>query len=90
MKVFLDDLRIPPAGWILVKTASEAIELLRTGNVESLSLDNDLGLDTPEGHTVVYFMAENNIWPKNCPTIHSANPVRAEYMAGMIARYGPY
>lgn len=33
MKVFLDDLRIPPAGWILVKTAREAIELLKTGKV---------------------------------------------------------
>ena len=47
MKVWLDDklesYRPAPAGWVGVKTAQEAIALLRTGKVEELSLDNDLG-----------------------------------------------
>ncbi len=47
MTVWLDDklesYRPAPAGWVGVKTAQEAIALLRTGKVEELSLDNDLG-----------------------------------------------
>jgi hypothetical protein len=44
MKVYLDDERPVPDGWIGCKTPSEAIELLKTGQVETISLDHDLGL----------------------------------------------
>jgi hypothetical protein len=43
MKVYLDDQRAVPAGWVLARTADEAIELLRRGAVTDLSLDYDLG-----------------------------------------------
>ena len=43
MKVYLDDLRPVPDGWVLAKTASEAIGLLTTRTVTDLSLDHDLG-----------------------------------------------
>ena len=45
MKVYLDDLRTPPDGWVLVQWPEEAIELLETGEVTELSLDHDLGVD---------------------------------------------
>src|SRR5512132_2943655 len=45
MKVWLDDERSAPAGWVRVRTPEETIELLRSGAVEELSLDHDLGLD---------------------------------------------
>ena len=43
MKVFLDDERPTPDGWVRAFTAPEAIELLKTGKVTHLSLDHDLG-----------------------------------------------
>jgi hypothetical protein len=43
MKLYVDDLRPPPAGWVLAKTVDEAIELLSRGTVVELSLDYDLG-----------------------------------------------
>jgi len=43
MKLYVDDRRAAPAGWILARSASEAIALLSQGGVEELSLDYDLG-----------------------------------------------
>jgi hypothetical protein len=43
MKVYLDDHRPAPAGWVQVRTADDAIALLRDGAVTDLSLDYDLG-----------------------------------------------
>lgn len=43
MKVFLDDKRQTPDGWVRVYWPQEAIELLASGNVEIISLDYDLG-----------------------------------------------
>ena len=43
MKVYLDDVRGTPEGWVRVYWPEEAIELLKTGKVEIISLDHDLG-----------------------------------------------
>jgi hypothetical protein len=45
MKLYLDDERPTPAGWIGVKWPDEAIAYLETGSVTDLSLDHDLGDD---------------------------------------------
>ena len=45
MKIYLDDIRTKPEGWIRVKTAQEAFELLRSNKVFEISLDHDLGDD---------------------------------------------
>lgn len=45
MKVYLDDERETPYGWTRVYWPEEAIDLLRTGMVEVISLDHDLGDD---------------------------------------------
>jgi len=45
MKIYLDDVRTPPSGWILTKTANGAIEYLKTDQVKQISLDHDLGDD---------------------------------------------
>jgi hypothetical protein len=45
MKVYLDDERIAPVGWVQTKTASETIDLLKKQNVVELSLYHDLGDD---------------------------------------------
>ena len=48
VKIWLDDIRSAPGGWIRTKTVDETIEELRTGLVEELSLDHDLG-EVPDG-----------------------------------------
>lgn len=42
-RLWLDDERPAPAGWVHVRTASTAIELLAAGGVTEVSLDHDLG-----------------------------------------------
>ena len=45
MKVYLDDERPTPPGWVRCYWPDEVIKLLRTGKVKVLSLDHDLGND---------------------------------------------
>lgn len=102
MNLWLDDIRDPAAhgciGWHWVKTADEAIEALKTGEVLRASLDHDLSeaatLGMPAknertGYTVVCWMEENNVWPPRGVRVHSMNPVGKDRMVGVIARaYG--
>jgi hypothetical protein len=84
VKVWLDDVREAPDDWVHVKTPEEAIDLLRSGEVEEISLDHDLGLATPEsertGYEVLAWLEEalaTGTWKRDVPLIriHSANPV---------------
>jgi hypothetical protein len=59
MKVFLDDERPAPEGWVRVYWPSEAIALLETGRVIKISLDHDLGDDAKgTGYDVVLWVEE--------------------------------
>lgn len=42
-----------------------------------------------DGTKLVYWMIENNCWSTEKPVVHSANPVGAARMRGMIERYWP-
>ena len=42
------------------------------------------------GYDLVKWMAENKVWPKNKPTVHSDNPPGRLNMLSVIERYGPY
>lgn len=44
MKVWLDDVRPAPDGWVLAKNYNEAITLLESGRVIEIDLDYDLNL----------------------------------------------
>lgn len=49
MKVFVDDLRLPPDNtWMLVRTNTEAIRLLATGHVKTISIDHDIAVPNVE------------------------------------------
>jgi hypothetical protein len=79
--VWLDDERPAPEGWVHVRTPEEAIELLRGGEVEELSLDHDLGLDVGEnertGYDVLLWLqaevAAGRARPPAVVTVHSGN-----------------
>lgn len=81
MKVWLDDRRAAPEGWVRVRTPEEAIGLLRAGGVEELSLDNDLGLDVGArertGYDVLLWLeaevAEGRARPPTVMAVHSGN-----------------
>lgn len=97
VKVFLDDERPTPDGWVRAFTASEAIELLTTGQVTELSLDHDLGPEEAgTGYDVCLWVEEKVFSQDFCienpfvppiMSVHSANPVgrqRMEFAIQMI------
>lgn len=93
MKVFLDDVRDAPVGWVRACTPEEVITLLRSGLVEELSLDHDLGLDTRDiersGYSVLVWLEREvgeGRWSFPLPniTVHSANPPGRERMRRAI------
>lgn len=95
MKVFLDDLRATPAGWVRCYWPSEVIELLKTGKVKEVSLDHDLGDDRKgTGYDVIKWIekqvANTDFVPPSI-RIHTANPVAMDKMlAGAEAIYRMY
>lgn len=89
MKVFLDDLRPAPDGWVRVFWPDEAIALLKTGEVTDMSLDHDLGDDQRgTGYDVLLWIEEavatgNFRAPRMI--VHSANPAARERMEAAVA-----
>lgn len=83
MKVYLDDERKTPDGWVRCYWPEEVISLLKTGNVTVISLDHDLGegreYEKPRtGKDVLVWLEEQvkehgfkppQVW------VHSMNPV---------------
>ena len=87
MKLYLDDEREAPEGWVRVRWPEEAIELLKTGHVTEVSLDHDLGDDEHgSGYDVVLWIEEAVARGGFVPPrieVHSANPpARAKMDAG--------
>jgi hypothetical protein len=84
MKVWLDDWRAEPEGWVRTTTVEETIELLKTDEVDEISLDNDLGLGFLEGYKVMDWMerelAENGRMPPTKIHIHTGNPSARKVM----------
>lgn len=84
IKMWLDDVRPMPFHYThWVKSASAAIELLKSGMVEECSLDHDLGNDYETGYDVAKWIEENanlgNLSYIKCH-VHSQNPVGAKNM----------
>ena len=77
MRVYLDDNRETPEGWVRVYWPEEAIELLKTESVEEISLDHDLGDDKHgTGYDVIKWIEEQVVTNDFSPPIihvHSAN-----------------
>jgi hypothetical protein len=59
LKVYLDDARETPVGWVRTYTVEETIGLLRDYQVVALDLDHHLGADTDEnGEDVLHWLEE--------------------------------
>jgi hypothetical protein len=87
MKIYLDDLRSCPEGFVPAKNYEECINLLLTNEVTIISLDHDLG-QGKTGYDVAKFMVENNIFPEKI-YIHSANPVGVDNIYQLLNHYAP-
>lgn len=94
MKVWLDDRRSPRGDdWTWVTTPDEVIELLRSGQVEEMSLDHDLGIDVGQdektGYDVLAWLEEEigmGRWRFPLPKMkaHSSNPAAFDRMERAI------
>lgn len=89
MKVYLDDERNTPEGWIRLYWPDEAIALLSAGEVAEISLDHDLGDDERgTGYDVVLWIEEAVALHDFTPPmifVHSANSSAREKMEAGIA-----
>jgi|SRR6188768_483282 len=88
MRIFLDDERPTPHGWVRAFWPQEVIDLLEAGGVTEVSLDHDLGNDERgTGYDVVLWVEEavatrGFIPPKLA--VHSANSsARAKMQQGI-------
>lgn len=90
MKVWLDDVRPAPEGYVWVKTGLDCIDLLinHWDEIRQVSLDHDLGDDTVTGTTVATFIEMRVIAFQDALSftvaIHSANPVGRKNMEAAL------
>ncbi|MEH8188121.1 hypothetical protein Q7I35_20510 [Aeromonas allosaccharophila] len=93
MKLYLDDERKTPVGWVRVFWPEEAIAWLKTEMVTEISLDHDLGDDDRgTGYDVILWIENevmtNNFIPPQI-NIHSANvSARIKMELGIMAING--
>src|SRR3989344_4221608 len=77
MRIWLDDFRPAPDGFIHVKNLAEFRETIMSNleTIEVMSFDYDLGNDEPTGYDIIKWFAENHLdrWPLET-RVHSANP----------------
>lgn len=89
LRVFLDDERCAPPGWLHVRWPSEAIALLQTGRVSEISLDHDLGDDAQgTGYDVVLWIEQavaNSSFVPPIILVHSQNSAARRRMLAGIA-----
>ena len=95
MKIWVDDLREVPKGYIGTKSVNETISLIEKlekegEQIDLLDLDHDLGDYVTQGGDAIrildYLAEKGTFYPV---AIHTANPVGRANMERMIQRYWP-
>lgn len=86
--LWIDDIRLPPEGYLWVKTSKEAIDAIKEhGTFEHISFDHDLGGDDTSRKIVLWMCENEGNWPKTA-SVHSMNPIGVVWLREMIQRYG--
>lgn len=94
ISIYLDDVRPTPAGYVRTYTVQETIKLIEenNGEIEDISLDNDLGIGHDDGYEVLKWIEEEAFHGRLKPIehiyIHTSNPAAQDKM--MQARYNTY
>jgi len=85
MRLWLDDVRPAPRGWVWVKTVDEMVRRLRRGGVTEVSLDHDLDYTDPgrNGTEVAVWLYRAAIEGQEIPVVHvhTANRLAGAQMA---------
>jgi len=91
-KLFLDDIRPCPSGFIVARSYNKAVLLIENELPEFISFDHDLG-EEKSGYDLAKYVVEYCI-DKNIPIprykVHSANPVGAENIRKLLENYSEY
>lgn len=95
MKLFLDDERRAPRGWVQCDSVADCVHLLGIASWDKLSLDHDLGGDSTygTGYDVLCWIEESMLREGYAPpeiAVHSANPVGRQKMSVVIERIKRY
>lgn len=89
MKIYLDDTREAPIGWVRCYWPDEVIDLLENEAVEIISLDHDLGDDERgTGYDVLSWIEHRVALAGFEPPeilLHTANPVARDRMRAAVA-----
>ena len=96
ISIFSDDVRKTPPGFIRTYTVNETIELIQYCQshhiqINTLSLDNDLGEFERDGYKVMdwideeFFINKDFVLPKKI-LVHSSNPTAKRRMEQVINR----
>ena len=94
LRLWIDDVREPPDDtWEWVTTSEAAIATLEYFSSEGMlwcdreeiSFDHDLGGDDTTRPVVIWMITNGVKFDRY--SVHSANPVGAEWLNGMIERY---
>ena len=88
MKVYVDDIRPAPDGYVWCKSVNQAIKLLESESVEGLDLDHDLGdfaYDGGDAINILDWCIEHQVFPD--VKLHTSNPVGRKNMQRLLDRY---
>ena len=99
MKLWLDDVRPAPEGYVWCKSVNEAIEIIKTTNyydpqvidcpIELIDVDHDAGDYSSDGGDYIRLLDWLEETGRNYPIrIHSANAVGVQNMRRIIQRNG--
>ena len=98
MKLWIDDCRPAPEGYIWLKSTNETLRFIinHVHDIEEVALDHDAGDYVNEGGDYINILKEIERLARKSPTtfigykfsIHTANPVGAANMRAIIQQNG--
>ena len=88
-KLFLDDIRLCPDGYILVRNYDDCITLLENGIFEEVSLDYSLGYGQKTGYDVLVWLDKHREHLPKKINIHSTYPFGVHQMSNYIKAHFP-
>lgn len=99
IKLWVDDLRVAPQGWVLARTITEAVRMLSTLKVDEISLDHDImlidergswtGKNSAENYTAIAWFIRQmpELERPRTVWVHTANPDGAIAIRNILEGY---
>lgn len=87
MKIWIDDIRYPPAGYVWCKSVNQAKKVISAGNIELIDIDHDAGAYFKDGGDYIRLLDWLELTNRSYPIhIHSMNPVGVLNMRKIIQK----